>query len=784
MRPESGTPTHEVRLQLTNIWQYLRLVTAIALIILTVSASALQNKQTPTPETRKVPLRKTTVNDDKMTTTKAGDSDLAWLQDLLKNKDLVDEMNRLATKLKDGVQYPVARNQSHILSRLPDSTLFYAALPNYGDTLHQAQQIFHQELQGSQALQDFLRRNKLDSTELKIEQGVEQFYEFSQFLGDEVVITGKMDGKEPDFLLVAEIGKPGIKDFLEKLNTEIFTDKKERARIVEAQQLASMEPGKKDAPVVLIRPDLVVLGFNIASLREFNAQIDQGGTRFTTGTLGQRVAQSYQGGASTVFGIDLHKIVGLVSQSTPQNREMLEKTGFADVNYLVTENKITGGRSANKMELTFNGPRRGMASWVAAAAPMGALDFVSSKAAIAGDVMLKDPAQIFDDLRDIMGKDAFATVQQMEAQSNVSLKQDLLSKLGGEIAFEMQAPPRMAPMEGTTATKPATPQGGAFNVILRVLDPAGLQQTLSRLLVMAPMQSGKREEDGVTFNTLTSAGPAGKSTEINYFFMDGYLVIASDRETANEAVRQHRTGDSLSKSSKLRDALAGQSANASMMFYQNAGQMLGPMFAQLPPELRQLLPNTNPLETKANVFYVNADKNSFRGSTSDNINTDISMGLIVAAIAIPNLLRSRIAANEAAAAATLRTINTAQVTYEVTYPKKGYAPSLAAMGPPASGNCSRTDITPAHACLLNEVVGNASCTTGQWCTKSGYRYSVRGVCGPTGCKSYVATATPVSTSTGAKSFCSTVDAVIRVSTRTPLEEPLTAAQCKAWRPIQ
>jgi hypothetical protein len=266
--------------------------------------------------------------------------------------------------------------------------------------------------------------------------------------------------------------------------------------------------------------------------------------------------------------------------------------------------------------------------------------------------------------------------------------------------------------------------------------------------------------------------------------MDGYLVIASDRETANEAVRQHRTGDSLGKSSKLRDALAGQPANASMMMYQNAGQMLGPMLAQLPPEIRQLLPNTNPLDMKANVFYVNADKNSFRGSTSDNINTDISMGLIVAAIAIPNLLRSRIAANEAAAGATVRTVNTAEVTYSVTYPKKGYAPSLAVLGTPASGDCSEKEISPQHACLLDSIVGNESCTTGKWCTKSGYRYSVRGICGPTGCKSYVVTATPVNTGTGTKSFCSTVDAVIRVSTGTPLDEPLTATQCKAWRPIR
>src|SRR5258708_40162685 len=109
----------------------------------------------------------------------------------------------------------------------------------------------------------------------------------------------------------------------------------------------------------------------------------------------------------------------------------------------------------------------------------------------------------------------------------------------------MQAPLRMR--AGDRANKSGTAQGGAFKVILRVLDPTGLEQTLSRLLVMAPMQSGKREEDGVTFNTLTSPGPAGEAKELNYFFMDGYLVIASDRETANEAVRQHRTGDSLGK---------------------------------------------------------------------------------------------------------------------------------------------------------------------------------------------------------------------------------------------
>ena len=66
----------------------------------------------------------------------------------------------------------------------------------------------------------------------------------------------------------------------------------------------------------------------------------------------------------------------------------------------------------------------------------------------------------------------------------------------------------------------------------------------------------------------------------------------------------------------------------------------------------------------------------------------IPLILIIAAIAIPNLLRARISANEAAAASTVRTINTTQITYSTSYPDHGYAPDLATLGPGPSGSCS------------------------------------------------------------------------------------------------
>src|ERR1035437_11203597 len=65
----------------------------------------------------------------------------------------------------------------------------------------------------------------------------------------------------------------------------------------------------------------------------------------------------------------------------------------------------------------------------------------------------------------------------------------------------------------------------------------------------------------------------------------------------------------------------------------------------------------------------------------------VAIILIIAAIAVPNLLKSKMAANEASAAASLRTIGTGNVTYSSTY-NIGYAGSLGAMGPPVAGTAA------------------------------------------------------------------------------------------------
>ena len=129
----------------------------------------------------------------------------------------------------------------------------------------------------------------------------------------------------------------------------------------------------------------------------------------------------------------------------------------------------------------------------------------------------------------------------------------------------------------------------------------------------------------------------------------------------------------------------------------------------------------------------------------------VAIILIIAAIAIPNLLRSRIAANEASAVGSVRTINTAEVTYASTYPDCGFT-SLGNLG--GSGGSST------GAGLIDAVLASG--------TKSGYSFAVAasggsGTCGSssTANTTYTVSGDPQSAQTGQRHFYSDQSGVIR-----------------------
>jgi len=149
----------------------------------------------------------------------------------------------------------------------------------------------------------------------------------------------------------------------------------------------------------------------------------------------------------------------------------------------------------------------------------------------------------------------------------------------------------------------------------------------------------------------------------------------------------------------------------------------------------------------------------------------VAIILIIAAIAIPNLLRARIAANQSSAAASVRTINTAEIQYQTNF-GPNFAPNLAALGPATNAGCNGATPTAANACLIDFSLSSNGAGLG----KSGYMFNATQTGGGTG---YVAGARPVSANqSGTATYCSGEDAVLHVIVAGGAP-PATEAACSA-----
>lgn len=168
-------------------------------------------------------------------------------------------------------------------------------------------------------------------------------------------------------------------------------------------------------------------------------------------------------------------------------------------------------------------------------------------------------------------------------------------------------------------------------------------------------------------------------------------------------------------------------------------------------------------------------RNQSKGFSLIELLIVVAIILIIAAIAIPNLLRARISANESSAVGTLRTINTTAVQYSSTY-GIGFPGSLPAMGPATPALCSAAD-------LLDNILGGAT----QPAPKSGYTFAYVGLvaaaapltapCTGSGFNTFTVKAVPQTVgTTGQRSFCIDHTGVVRQDT-TGTAIPTVANAC-------
>ena len=246
----------------------------------------------------------------------------------------------------------------------------------------------------------------------------------------------------------------------------------------------------------------------------------------------------------------------------------MEQLGITDAEHLLVEHQRHGERTLDTALLTFDRPRRGLASWLAEPAPMGGLDFVSPDATMAAAFVVKEPATLVDDLLRFGdgGDQSLAEgADRFRQEHGIDLRHDLAEPLGGEFVFALDGP--MLP-------KPA------WKLVVEVYDAARLQATLEKIVVEADRVTQEDKRGHVTLKTETAGGRTyhvihTPLADLHYTFDSGYLVAAPMRVLVDQAIERRASGLGLPTSSKFASMLPdGTGTHVSALGWEN----LGPAF--------------------------------------------------------------------------------------------------------------------------------------------------------------------------------------------------------------
>src|SRR5262249_9117012 len=251
----------------------------------------------------------------------------------------------------------------------------------------------------------------------------------------------------------------------------------------------------------------------------------------------------------------------------------MKQLGIMDLKHFIVEVKDEQGKPSNRAVLSFNPSDHGIASWLAAPGPMGALQFISPDANVVAAFVVKNPSALVDDLLGAVNAVDPSLQQHLaefQSQTGVNIREDLSAPMGGEFAFAIDGP--MLP----------TP---SWKLVFEVYDPQHLQTTIEHLvdaLNAIAAKEGKgglqweqTQSGGLTFYTLKSVD---LGIEVNYNYTNGYLVASASRALVDRAVRYQESGYTLLHSERFIAALPGDKhPNFSALVYHNLGSVLAPL---------------------------------------------------------------------------------------------------------------------------------------------------------------------------------------------------------------
>ena len=228
----------------------------------------------------------------------------------------------------------------------------------------------------------------------------------------------------------------------------------------------------------------------------------------------------------------------------------------------------------------FDGPRTGMAAWLADPSPMGSLDYVSPEATIVTAFVVKSPTAIVDGLVDLQssgvaGSAAEVPRRRRSEATGVDVRNDLAMALGSEFSLSL---------DGSAIPVPS------WKLVTEVYDPAKLQAALQKFAEAysrkpsrrgnAPLRISQEVVDGRTYYMI-AGGDGSPLTEAHYTFADGYMIAGPSRVLLTARAVQVKTGGPPSRTPPNFIALLPRDHynNFSAVIYQNLGTTLAPIIS-------------------------------------------------------------------------------------------------------------------------------------------------------------------------------------------------------------
>ncbi len=529
------------------------------------------------------------------------DQEFAWSREVDRHIALLSELASLRKDLDEQIALPPARRDTRLLDSAPAGTIVFASLPNLSEGLGGARRLIHDRIEKNEVLKTWWDETMTDGNRSRFDEALSQMQALGEQLGPEIAVSVTLDdtGDFGGLAMVSELRHPTL--FARALPAEVAKvnaaahEGAPRLRLLPATLPAALpERSGHDLQELLLwtHRDLILAGTSLEMIRAIGAAADSGGSAaFSESPFHARLAEAYADGVEVLVGVDVsavvqHLIAAQARQTSEANEDMqthldmLRLSGFLDMKHLIVERQGDGDRTTDTAVLTFDQPRRGIASWLAPPAPMGALQFVSPDASFVAAAVVKEPVRLADDLFAILASaspEFGSHLSEFEEKSGLSLREDLAASMGGEVALALDGPILPTP---------------SWKVVAEVYDPVAFQAALEKLVTevneglekhqdvqvngTAPHLVIERDDSGG--RTVWTMRTEGASLAARWMFADGYLVMAPSRALLDRALELRAARTTIANSPALRALMPRDGRlDFSALMYQDFRSIAGPL---------------------------------------------------------------------------------------------------------------------------------------------------------------------------------------------------------------